>query len=926
MSIKNSISIPIEIKHRRQIKDNFTTQLIQIYIKHEFFVTEKEGFLLISFSDSEKVNIITKYFESKNPLTFEQVKSIYEKFFKLGKKLDCHQYRLICPTGFEPETDYFSNVNLALSGKEYLESIEKINHIELYSHNDIAYTKLCKQLDLTDKACVIQPTGTGKSLVLSKFITERPNSKFVVLAPGKFIISQIKKHLLNLDNIEFYTYSKLTFLTVKEVKNLNPDYIIVDEFHRCGADEWGAGVQLLLKTYPIAKLIGTTATHIRYLDDKRNMADELFEGNIAHHLTLSKALALGILPTPKYISALYKFDEDYLRVKKSIAESMAEDKKVLLERLNKIRLEFENTNSIPSILKEHLTGDIQKIIVFTKDIKHLRKHKEMVLNWFKNIGYDNIYAYEVHSENEVSNKPFFQDFEQFHDRLDIMFSVNMLNEGIHVKGVNCVIMLRDTESPIIYYQQMGRCLTVGAEKPLIFDLVNNFANIRHRNIQNDVSEEFLKLSELYKLKGIPYEEISFNIIDKVRDIKDLLDDIERTADSWNVFFEKLEIFKNKHGHCNVPQRYSDKFLAIKINNTRQSYKNKALEQWVIDRLNQMGFVWNPYETAWNEFFTKLEAFKKEYGHCNVPNRYSSDKSLGQKVQNTRQDFKKGDLEQWVIDRLNQMGFVWNPYETAWNEFFTKLEAFKTEYGHCNVPQSYFDKSFANKIGTIRKSYKTKALEQWVIDKCNEMGFDWNPIEAAWNEFFTKLEAFKTEFGHYNVPRNYKDQTLAQKTSHTRESYHKGTLSQWVIDRLNQMGFVWSPYEAAWNEFFTKLEAFKKEHGHCNVPARYKDKWLAGKISASRQDYKNGTIEQWVIDRLNQMGFVWNPYETAWNEFFTKLEAFKKEHGHCNVPLKYQDKSLGKRVSYTRELFKKETLEQWVIDKCNKMGFIWSMQK
>ena len=55
----------------------------------------------------------------------------------------------------------------------------------------------------------------------------------------------------------------------------------------------------------------------------------------------------------------------------------------------------------------------------------------------------------------------------------------MLNEGIHVKNVDTIMMFRDTASPIIYFQQMGRCFSVGQKlNPLIFDFVNNF-NIKN---------------------------------------------------------------------------------------------------------------------------------------------------------------------------------------------------------------------------------------------------------------------------------------------------------------------------------------------------------------------------------------------------------------------------------------------------------------
>ena len=62
--------------------------------------------------------------------------------------------------------------------------------------------------------------------------------------------------------------------------------IILDEFHRCGAKAWGQGAANLLKVYPQAMVLGLSATAIRYLDNQRDMSDELFDGNIASEMTL----------------------------------------------------------------------------------------------------------------------------------------------------------------------------------------------------------------------------------------------------------------------------------------------------------------------------------------------------------------------------------------------------------------------------------------------------------------------------------------------------------------------------------------------------------------------------------------------------------------------------------------------------------------
>ena len=86
------------------------------------------------------------------------------------------------------------------------------------------------------------------------------------------------------------------FEHMTEIASLHPAYIIMDEFHRAGAEHWGEKVQKLLALCPDAKLLGPTATNVRYLDNNRDMAGELFDGRIASEMTLSEAIVQGILP------------------------------------------------------------------------------------------------------------------------------------------------------------------------------------------------------------------------------------------------------------------------------------------------------------------------------------------------------------------------------------------------------------------------------------------------------------------------------------------------------------------------------------------------------------------------------------------------------------------------------------------------------
>lgn len=104
---------------------------------------------------------------------------------------------------------------------------------------------------------------------------------------------------------------------------------------------------------------------------------------------------------------------------------------------------------------------------------------------------------------------------------------NQLNEGVHIKGVDAVIMVRRTSSPTIFYQQLGRALTAaGNFEPLVIDLVDNFEMIGIEQIVNMMSESYARLSD----ENDPKELIppsAFKVIDHEKDARHLAKNLER---------------------------------------------------------------------------------------------------------------------------------------------------------------------------------------------------------------------------------------------------------------------------------------------------------------------------------------------------------------------------------------------------------------
>ena len=272
------------------------------------------------------------------------------------------------------------------------------------------------------------------------------------------------------------------------------------------------------------------------------------------------------------------------------------------------------------------------------------------------------------------------------------------------------------------------------------------------------------------------------------------------------------------------------------------------------------------DLKWNSMLQKLKDYKQENGHCNVPRRegkLGELKKLGQWVSEQRQNYKAGNLSKERIDALKDIGFEWDAHETAWRRWFKELEAYKKENGHCNVPQLSKERIDEGKLGELkklaqwvtdqRKIYKEGNLSKERIDALKDIGFEWDPNEAAWRLRFEELKAYKQKNGHCNLPQS--EPELGKWVNKQRYAYKAGNLSKERIDALNEINFVWDAHEAAWRLRFEELEAYKQENGHCNVPCRSKGKLKKLGKWVEKQRSRVGNLSKERIDALKDIGFI-----------------------------------------------------------------------
>ena len=287
--------------------------------------------------------------------------------------------------------------------------------LRLFEHNEKAYRAAVRMKEQYGKAAIVHPTGTGKSYIAFKLIEDNPEKVVIWLSPSEYIFKTQLESLKRNDpdfplaNVHFYTYAKLMCCTqaqLDEIAAQKPAYMILDEFHRAGAECWGESTVALLKLCPDAKFLGLTATNIRYLDNNRDIAEELFDSRVASNMTLGEAVVMGILPAPKYVTTVYQYQ-------KALAKYQA--------RVDNLR-----TPGIQDVNQKYLDA--------------LRRALEQA------DGLDRVFA----------------DFKtDTGDRLKLLFCIDMLNEGVHVEGISGVILFRPTISPIIYKQQIARLDSIG---------------------------------------------------------------------------------------------------------------------------------------------------------------------------------------------------------------------------------------------------------------------------------------------------------------------------------------------------------------------------------------------------------------------------------------------------------------------------------
>ena len=704
--------------------------------------------------------------------------------------------------------------------------------LELYKHNEEAYRKIDNAYQSgEDVVGIVHATGTGKSYLALNLAYHHQDKKVVYIVPSNGIIEHleniIKESGLSKEkdfaNVEFRTYQSLINLSLEEIENIDCDLLILDEFHHLGAPVWGARTKTFIETHSNIKIFGMTAYTIRDRNTsyERDMAnpetDELFSNKIISRYDLCDAIIDGILPQNiTYKTSVIGLEEILKKLEnKTSSLGLEEENQKELEAAKK---RIAEAPSIAKIIKETIHSN-SKLIYFCppfseKDVNDIETIKKEALEWFKQITCEENIAFysttsEMGTDGKKNREAFYQDVDlsgnNVSNKLRVMFAINQYNEGIHAPNVDGVIMGRGTSSDIVFFEQLGRALSVNRNNnPVIIDLAGNYTymNELKNNIKDRIKEQSEKTGRTNERRNIP--EVKFNIEIQNIDIFNFLSDYyKRINRTWMDYYELAKKYYETYGNLEIKVTFKTNDgvtydpngkinLGTWIMRQRQRCLTKSERGKLLSQIG-MRFENIRSKLSWKEMYEYAKKYYEAYGNLEIPRKFKTNNgttydpngkiNLGYWKENQKRvcppESERGKL-------LTQIGMRFeNKISTlSWKEMYEYAKKYYETHGNLEVPARFktnngitYDATGKINLGQWIATQRKRCLPESERGKLLSqigMRFENQKSTLPWKEMYEYAKKYYESHGNIKIP------TIFQTNNGvTYDSNGKINLGQWI---------------------------------------------------------------------------------------------------------------------------------------------------
>ena len=865
----------------------------------------------------------------------------------------------------------------------------------LYEHNIRSYEKVKEQFENDNIAAIVHATGTGKSFNALQLALDNKDKKIIYIVPYGSIIEHEKELIeqnnnVSLENdfpnLEFRTYQSFINMSEEEISELEVDLLILDEFHHIGAPIWGARINTLVDTHENLQIFGMTAYTVRdrgtsYERDMVNPeTDELFSNKVVSNYDLCDAMIDGVLPKPNYKSGYVFLEEtcEFLESKINSLNPNSKDYQELAPLLKDLKKRIHEAPGLSDIFKTNIKTN-GKYIYFCplnseQGVNDMDSIMSEARNWIHEMGLteDDYEFYMTTSdmgEDGKKNRDAFyndKDLEQndTSNRLRIMFAINQYNEGVHAPGLNGVIMGRSTQSDIIFFEQLGRALSVGYDTksdyeeyylkskeelieeckrkeltynetmskeelteilvaPIIIDLSNNIGFIKdlENNLKDRIKE--YQLSEEGTKREIHLKNASFNIDMINEDLFKIVEFMrDRLTMTWMDKYELAKAYYEHHGNLEIPTRfktingyeYDEKGiqLGLWILNQRQAYKgtgSKKITKEQVELLKKIGMRFNSYnDEKWMQNYELAKVYYEHHGNLEIPTRFKT-------INGYEYDENGIKLGLWILNQRQAL-----------------------KKGKVTDEQLKLLKEIGMIIGNVND-------EKWMQNY---------KLAKAYYEYYGNLEIpqdFRTINGYeYDESgKNIGDWISNQRQAYKNNGRRKITEQQ--IKLLEEIGMRFIDYkDEKWMQNFELAKAYYEHHGNLEIPQNFKTingyeydekgSSLSAWISNQRQAYRKGILSIEHIELLKGISLIFeNVLDEKWNQSFELAKKYYEHYNNLKIPDSYKTLNgyeydengikLGIWIALQRQAFigngtSKLTEER--IKKLDSIGMIWLFSK
>ena len=685
-------------------------------------------------------------------------------------------------------------------------------------------------------------------------------------------------------NVIFSTYQSAE-VVAEGLKGQTVDLGIFDEAHKTTGDKEGLfAFGLSDKNIKIRKRLFLTATPRHYKLNKRDkdgdfqvvsMSDETVYGKVSYRLPFSTAVAAGIIVPYKVIISVSlnkEVDAELLRrgstrVRRDEIQAKWVANQIALKRA------IEKTGASKVItfhsrvnLAEDFAGD---------DARGFKEHVK---------GFD---VFHVNgSQNAADRKALLEGFKAAPKGL--ITNARCLTEGVDVPAVDMVAFVDPRKSKIDIAQAAGRAMrqSKATNKKLGYIVVPLFIEQKKGETE----------AEAFTRAG--FDEVAEVLGAMLESDDDLVDTIEKMqeargrGDKFNPrqLHEKIEVIGP----------------AINLDKLTQSIDVEILER--------LGL-------SWDYCFGLLQRFHHQSGHCKIPvNHEINGLKIGSWARQQRKARRKISHDR--IKRLDSLGFSWDPLAEQWEESFAALQRFHAREGHFRVPANL--KVDGLKLGAWASGQRQKKgqLSAEQIQRLDDIGFNWDALAHKWEEAFSALQKYRQKNGNCRVPQGTKLDGVNLGGWVSTQRIWKNRLNPERIRRLDSLGFSWDPITEDWEEAFAALQQYQKKAGHCKAPKKLTINGIKLEPWITMQRAKVSALSRDQIERLNSLGFSWDPHAEQWEANFSELKKFCMKEGHARVPYRHvvNGLKLGSWVIVQRARKNQLTVDQ--IRRLNVLNFSW----